>query len=123
VNLYEFQQEKTYTLEEINTIRPVRVEVRTEMHKKLFINFMRLLEKHYPGANFTESILMREYFRAGFNKLMTRIKFSHLTDQLCQGDDPPYYMKSIVMPPLIKQAQNFIFPRAPESEILDCYKE
>jgi GTPase len=65
---------------------------------------------------------MREYFRVGFNKLMTRIKFSHLTDQLCQGDNAPYYMKSMVMPPYVKRAQNFIFRRAPEAEILECYR-
>ena len=43
INLYEYQSEKVYTLEEINTIRDVRVMVRAEMHKQLFGEFMNLL--------------------------------------------------------------------------------
>ena len=83
VNLYEFQETKNYTLDEINSDRPKRVEIRTKMHQQLFHEFMNLLEETFSDANFNETTLLREYTRVGFNKLMTRIKFSHLTDILC----------------------------------------
>lgn len=72
------------------------------------------MEKVYKDANFTKDMLEREYTRIGFNKLMTRIKFSHLTDFLCEGENAKYYMKAIVMPPFVTMQQNFIFRRASE---------
>lgn len=98
------------------------MEVRAEMHKKLFNDFIELIEATYKGANLTEDMLMREYTRVGFNKLMTRIKFSHLTNVLCEGDQPKYYLKALTMPPLIKRQQNFIFKRVSEEEIINCYR-
>ena len=53
---------------------------------------------------------------------MTRIKFSHLTDIICSGDCPRYFMKSIIMPPLVKQTQNYILKQAQEEIILECYR-
>lgn len=54
---------------------------------------------------------------------MTRIKFSHLTDALCQGENARYFLKAIVMPPYLKQTQNFLFKRPPTKEIIDCYRK
>ena len=64
----------------------------------------------------------REYTRAGFNKLMTRINFSHLTGLLCGGDSPKYFMTMVIMPPLLKQPQKFIIKRDSEEQILSCYR-
>ena len=52
---------------------------------------------------FSEEFLVREYTRVGFNKLMTRIKFSHLTTHLCNEEDSEYFQLSTVMPPHVKQ--------------------
>lgn len=44
INLYEFQQNpKKYTLEQLNQERTLRVEVRNEMHRQLFHDFIELL--------------------------------------------------------------------------------
>jgi hypothetical protein len=40
VNLYEFQQEKKYSLEQLNQDRPLRVEIRAALHKQLFHDFI-----------------------------------------------------------------------------------
>lgn len=53
---------------------------------------------------------------------MTRIKFSHLTDLLCEGDSPKYFMTMVTMPPLLKQTQKFILKRAAEDQIIGCYQ-
>ena len=66
---------------------------------------------------------MREYTRVGFNKLMTRIKFSHLSSFLCEGEGSKYFRKSMVMPPLVKQETTYIFRRASEEETIEAYRQ
>lgn len=70
----------------------------------------------------TEDFLVREYTRVGFNKLMTRIKFSHLASYLCDAEDSKYFRKSMVMPPSLKKETTFIFKRAPEEETIEVYR-
>ena len=53
-DLYEFQTQKFYTLDELNEDRQKRLLVRRELHKKMFCDFMNLLENRYPDARFTE---------------------------------------------------------------------
>jgi hypothetical protein len=122
INLYEFQPTKKYTLEQLNSDRPLRTEVRAEMHRQLFHDFIELLERSHPGANLTEEMLVREYTRAGFNKLMTRIKFAHLASYLCDAEGSRYFRKSFVMPPCLKRETTFLFKRAPEEETIDVYR-
>ena len=113
VNIYQSQsQPAEYSLEEINTNREIRVKLRKERDHRLFDEFMLLLEKEYPEANLTESMLEREYYRVGFNKLMTRIKFSHITSHLTYGATPKYFLKTAVMPPLLTRNTNYIIPQA-----------
>jgi hypothetical protein len=42
-----------------------------------------MLKNHYEDNIFKEEFIEEEYYKVGFNKLMTRIKFSHLTQFLC----------------------------------------
>lgn len=89
-------------MDEFKEEKSKRDLVRKEMHRKLFRDFMKLLENHYPEAIFTEDFLVREYTRVGFNKLMTRIKFSHMATFLCNDDDSEYFQFSVIMPPFAK---------------------
>ena len=41
--LYDFQQEKMFTLDQLNEDRQARVIVRTLMHQQLYDDFMQLL--------------------------------------------------------------------------------
>jgi hypothetical protein len=76
--------EKVFSLEEINEARHIRNEIRNLMHQQLYTEFMELLEIKYPGMDFTEEFLVREYTRAGFNKiLMGTMKFNHILAYLC----------------------------------------
>jgi hypothetical protein len=47
-NLYEFQTEKVFTLQEFSDEKPKRDIVRKHFHLSMFSDFMRLLEKTYP---------------------------------------------------------------------------
>lgn len=58
----------------------------------------------------------------GFNKLMTRIKFSHLTTQLCNDDYSEYFQLVTIMPPYVKQERSFLIKKAPTEEIDAFYK-
>lgn len=123
INLYDFQTTKKYTLEQLNNERPLRVEVRSEMHRQMFHDFIELIELKHPGANLTEEMLIREYTRVGFNKLMTRIKFSHLVSYLCDVEGSKYFKKTIIMPPCVKREVSFIFKKASEGQILEAYRQ
>lgn len=54
---------------------------------------------------------------------MTRIKFSHLSSFLCEGEGSKYFRKSMVMPPLVKQETTYIFRRASEEETIEAYRQ
>lgn len=54
---------------------------------------------------------------------MTRIKFSHLSSFLCEGEGSKYFRKSMVMPPLVKQEPTYIFRRASEEETIEAYRQ
>ena len=81
---------------------------------------MNLLLKKYPEASFTEEFLNREYWRAGFNKLMTSIHFSFFTNFLL---DNGYFKISLTMPPHVKAKRVFYFRKASDEEIFQFYKE
>lgn len=53
---------------------------------------------------------------------MTRIKFSHLTSYLCEGEGSKYFLRSMVMPPLVKQNQSYIFRKAADEDIVKFYR-
>lgn len=53
-DLYEYQQEKVYSLEELNTVKQARADVRSRMHQEMYKDFMNLLEIKHPGTPFTE---------------------------------------------------------------------
>ena len=53
INLYRFQDTQKYSLEELNQEREKRAEVRGQLHQAMLWQFMELLEKRYPGANWT----------------------------------------------------------------------
>lgn len=73
-----------YSLEELNSVKFVRAEVRNLMHQQLYQDFMDLLEIKHPGTPFTEQFLLREFTRVGFNKiLMINMKFSHILAYVC----------------------------------------
>lgn len=57
--LYDYQEEKVFTLHELNTQKPTRSMVRDRMHQQLFEEFMQLLEATYPGLPLTDSFLHR----------------------------------------------------------------
>lgn len=57
-------------------------------------------------------MLLREYTRVGFNKLMTRIHFSHLTSFLFEGEYPLYFKSSVLMPPSTQRQSVFYIKRA-----------
>lgn len=58
-DLYEFQTEKIFLLEELNEDRKKRVIIRNVLHRKMFSDFIKLLEEMFPEAKFTEEFLIR----------------------------------------------------------------
>lgn len=116
--LYDYQQDKIFTLHQLNTEKQARYMVRTLMHQQLYDDFMQLLEATYPAAPLTEALLHREFNRVGFNKiLMADVKFSQIAGYLC--DNPPHsrYYRTVV------NKQNVLIRKAPLSDILEAYRK
>ena len=80
--LYDFQKEKIYTIEQIDENRGVRMVIRDKMVKEECEKFLKLLEKMYPGVEFTSDFLEREFTRAGFNKPTGTISFKKIAGYL-----------------------------------------
>lgn len=73
---------------------------------------MEMLCCYYPDAKFTESFLVREYTRVGFNKIMSEIKITHINSFVCDVPSSQFYMIKHVLPPFTKKEVNFIYPKA-----------
>lgn len=112
LTLYKTQEPVRYSLEEINGNKSLRHDLRRALHRREFDKFMRMLKKLYQTNVFKEEFLEEEYYRVGFNKLMTRIKYGHLIEYLCDEDDSLYFK--------VKQnKQSFIAERMCQEETLD----
>lgn len=116
--LYDLQDEKVYTLEQLNTEKSARDIMRTQLNKRLYEDFMQLLEKTYPGMPFTQTFLHREFNRVGFNKIfMSEVKFNQIMGYLCENPPHNKYFRTIL------NKQNVIMRRAPLGDIFSAYRK
>jgi hypothetical protein len=52
-DLYEFQTEKIFTLDQLYEDKKKRDLIRKMFHKQMFYDFIKLLEEKYPEGRFT----------------------------------------------------------------------
>lgn len=122
-NLYEFQTEKKYSLEELNTDKDARFVVRAAMHQQLYDEFMQLLEVKHNLTVFTEEFLLREFSRVGFNKvLLVPLRYNHIASYLCDNYPVSRYFRSTKVVPPNPAKQNVLVRRAQEEDIVAAYR-
>jgi ubiquinone biosynthesis protein COQ9 len=93
--LYEFQKEKVYTQDQLNSDRKIRAEVREEMIRNECEKFMDLLGELYPKQEFTEKFIEREFTRAGFNKPTSTLSFKKICEYLCSSVNSRFMLGKI----------------------------
>ena len=104
-------------------MRQIRAEVRNLMHQQLYLDFMDLLEIKHPGVPFTESFLLREFTRVGFNKILNEpLKLNHILAYVCEAPGSKYFKTSKVVPP-DNHKQTVLVRKAPEEEVLAAYRK
>ena len=84
------------------------------MHSHELGQFIDLVQRVYEPLCLEHGFIEREYYRVGFNKLMTRIKFQYLLDWL---SDNQYFKLETVVPPRKKAKLTFYCKSAPPSQI------
>lgn len=83
---------------------------------------MQLLEIKHPDIVFTEDFLLREFTRAGFNKIsMSSLKYNHIATYLCDNPESRFFRSMKIIPPN-PQKQNILMKRAPLEEIIAEYR-
>ena len=122
-DLYEFQTDKKHTLEELNTDKDARFEVRAAMHQQLYDEFMQLLEVKHPDELLTEEFLLREFSRVGFNKvLLVPLRYNHIANYLCDNYPVSRFFRSTKVVPPIPAKQNILMRRAQREDIVAAYR-
>ena len=122
-DLYEFQTDKKYTLEELNTDKDARFKVRAAMHQQLYDEFMQLLEVKYPDTLLTEEFLLREFSRVGFNKvLLVPLRYNHIANYLCDNYPVSRFFRSTKVVPPNPAKQNILMRRAQREDIVAAYR-
>jgi hypothetical protein len=83
---------------------------------------MQLLEIKHPDIIFTEDFLLREFTRAGFNKIsMSSLKYNHIATYLCDNPESRFFRSTKIIPPN-PQKQNILVKRAPLEQIIAEYR-
>lgn len=57
---------------------------------------MELLTKLYPGEDFVDKFVEREFTRAGFNKPTMNINFKKICEYLCSSSESKYMVGKLV---------------------------